>query len=144
MNTPRLERSAAMTIGIAATAMPFAGSVEEEAERWLRILRAHGEASLILASIGVTEAPVEGEGDRLVASPPAEEPNGASLAARIPVEAMRSASARSAAAVGTEDVLRAVMQVYGDAFDRALHAHGAERQEVLELLDARAELGQRR
>ena len=139
MNTPQLERSAAITIGIAATAMPFAGSVDEEAERWLRILRAHGEASLILASVGVTEGPLEGEAAQPVVSPPAEENEGASLAARVPPEAMRSAAARGAAAVGTEDVLRAVIQVYGDAFDRALHAHGAERQEVLELLDARAE-----
>jgi hypothetical protein len=49
-------------------------------------------------------------------------------------QAARVAADRGAATVGTSDVLLAVMHVYGPAFDRVLHAYGAERDEVIELL----------
>jgi hypothetical protein len=36
--------------------------------------------------------------------------------------------------VGTSEVLLAVMEVYGEDFDRVLRAHGTDRDEVLERL----------
>ena len=42
--------------------MPFARSPEAEAERWLRILRLHGEAGTALQALGVSEGPLEAHG----------------------------------------------------------------------------------
>jgi hypothetical protein len=55
-----LAPDAAMALGIASTAMPFARTAEDEAERWLRILRMHGEAGIALQALGVSEGPLEG------------------------------------------------------------------------------------
>ena len=43
---PTLAPDAAIVLGIAATAMPFARTPDEELERWLRLLRLHGELIL--------------------------------------------------------------------------------------------------
>jgi hypothetical protein len=131
-----LDRSAAVAVGLAGTAMPFAGSPEAEAERWLRILRVHGDASVILSSVGVTEAPqAEPEHD---SGPPAEGRGDTEqdVLARVTDVARRRAGERGADAVDTSDLLMAVTRVYGDAFDHALRAHGSSRQEVLAVLEA--------
>ncbi|HYM53874.1 MAG TPA: hypothetical protein VES97_00820, partial [Solirubrobacteraceae bacterium] len=57
---PALDTDAAMVLGMASTAMPFAHSAEDQAERWLRILRQHGEAGIALQALGVSEARLEG------------------------------------------------------------------------------------
>jgi hypothetical protein len=44
------------------------------------------------------------------------------------------ASRRGAPALGTADVLVAVMHVYGTDFDHVLRIHGTDRGEVLERL----------
>ena len=54
-----LAPDAAMALGIASTAMPFARTPEDEAERWLRVLRTHGEAGIALHALGVSEGPLE-------------------------------------------------------------------------------------
>ena len=38
-----LSQDAALVVALAGTAMPFAHSAEDEAERWLRALRLHGQ-----------------------------------------------------------------------------------------------------
>jgi hypothetical protein len=58
-----LAPDAAMALGIAATAMPFARTPEGEAERWLRVLRLHGESGIALQALGVSEGPVGGPGE---------------------------------------------------------------------------------
>lgn len=130
-----------MALGIAATAMPFAGSSEAEAERWLRILRMHGDASLILSSLGVTEAPQEGQ-DQSEPGGGVPAPGGQAgpehdAVTRVTEEAERSAAGRGADLVETGDVLLAVARVYGDTFDRVLRAHGTSGEEVLQLLELR-------
>ena len=60
--TPTLSNDAAMVLGLAGTAMPFAGSREEEAERWLRVLRLHGDVSGSLQALGIGEVPIADEG----------------------------------------------------------------------------------
>src|SRR5271166_3680271 len=57
------DSDAAMVLGMAATAMPFARSVDAEAERWLRILRLYGDSGTALQGLGVSEAPLEAIGN---------------------------------------------------------------------------------
>ncbi len=133
-----------MALGIAATAMPFARTPAGEAERWLRVLRLHGDAGAVLQALGVSEGPIEGAEDtragELSASatrqPDAEDP-----VTRVSERAAAIAGRHGADGVCTCDLLRAVMEIYGDAFDRVLRAHGTDRDEVLQRLDRHAAHG---
>jgi hypothetical protein len=40
--------------------MPFARTPEEEVERWLRVLRLHGQVGIALQALGVSEVPLPG------------------------------------------------------------------------------------
>jgi hypothetical protein len=150
---PALAPDAAMVLGIAATAIPFARTPEEEAERWLRVLRLHGEVGHVLQAIGVSEEvislPTEnGQADPAASSGPgagaeagAAGPDTAGgehrdVIALVGQYAERIAAARGAAGVATTDVLVAVLQVYGPVFEQALRAHGTDADEVLERLAA--------
>jgi hypothetical protein len=122
-----------MVLGMASTAMPFADTSQAEAERWLRILRLHGEAGTALQALGVSEAPLEnsredGHGDQRDGAADRD------VVAAVTDGAVSIASRRGARAVGTSDVLIAVMDVYGQDFDRVLRVHGTDRDEVLERL----------
>jgi hypothetical protein len=134
-----------MVLGIASTAMPFARTPEAEAERWLRILRRHGEAGAALQALGVSDGtlrePSEPSADR---SEPSADREGTApghaddrdAVALVAEHAARIASRRGATGVATIDVLMAVMHVYGEDFDRVLRAHGTDRDTVLVLLGA--------
>jgi hypothetical protein len=128
---PAPDADAAMVLGMAATAMPFADSPEAQAERWLRILRLHGEAGRALQALGVSEGPLEGQPES--ASRDGFDPTegGAEVTAAVTDSAVRLARERGADALGTSDVLLAVMQVYGEGFDHVLRIHGTDRAEVL-------------
>src|SRR5579884_1799997 len=128
---------AAMALGIASTAMPFATSRRAEALRWLRILRLHGEAARVLCALGVGETPL-GDGDRseiAEAAADTEREERDSVAA-VSELAVRLARKRAAANVGTGDLLLAAMRFYGPDFDRVLAAHGTDRDEVIARLAA--------
>jgi hypothetical protein len=155
---PALAPDAAMVLGIASTAMPFACDREAEAERWLRLLRLHGEVGIALQALGVSEMAMplpgdepEGErherggqheaGDQHEAGERHEgERHEAGRGSDVdPVEAVtehtvRIARERGAHGVATTDVLMAVMHVYGEEFDRVLRSHGTDREELLERL----------
>jgi len=136
--TPTLAPDAAMVLGIAATAIPFARTPEDEVERWLRILRLHGEVGAALQALGVSEDSLrasreEVDGERFE---DATNPEHRDVIALVTDAAMRIATERGVAGVGTIDVLMAVMQVYGTIFERALRAHGTDADEVLERLAA--------
>lgn len=117
----------AMVLGIASTALPFAGSPEAEVERWLRILRMHGEAGAALQAIGVSEAPLEGAAEASAAGEALRE----DVVGEVTERAVVVASRRGARQVGAGDVLVAVMDVYGSDCDAVLQAHGTDREEVL-------------
>lgn len=127
---------AEMVLAIASTALPFARTSEDAAERWLRILRSHGEVGAALQALGVSEAPQLplGEGDR--ECHPRSTLDEHDAVARVSEYATRIAGERGAGGVATTDVLMAVMHVYGADFDRVLQAHGTNRDELIERLGA--------
>ncbi len=133
---------AAMVIGMASTAMPFARTSEGAVERWLRALRLHGEVGAALQALGVSEGPL-GEPDESVDrdSSAALEADHREALAQVSDHAARIAGQRGASTVATTDILMAVMLVYGEDFDRVLRAHGADRDELIEQLGTRMSRG---
>ena len=127
--TLELSQDAAIVLALARTAVPFASSTEEEAERWLRVLRMHGQVGCALQALGVGEAPLE---------TPAQEParrrrrrRFTDMVEEATSRAFHFARRRGARAVGTVDVLFAVLYLYGGAFDRELYRRGTSRDELL-------------
>jgi hypothetical protein len=135
--TPALAPDAAMVLGIAATAIPFARTPEDEAERWLRLLRLHGEVGAVLQAIGVSEDSIRDHAERVDRTPSEavdRDAENRDVIARVGERAAQIAHARGVGGVGTTDLLMAVLEVYGDVFERALRAHGTDVEEVLERL----------
>jgi hypothetical protein len=130
-----LSEDAAIVLALAETAIPFAATHEDEAERWVRLLRLHGQVGGVLQALGVGEAPLETMADR-----PSSGARGAGrpIVAEVSAAATRYAAGRGAKLVATVDVLFAVLEIYGRAFDRALYVRGATREELIERLAAAA------
>jgi hypothetical protein len=130
---PPVSQDAAIVLGLASTALPFASSIDDEAERWLRIIRLHGQVGVALQALGVPEGPLEtGAGE-----PPskAEYPERkAEPVTEVLTRARELARRRGAATTGTLDILFALFAVYGRAFDRALYSRGTSREELLACL----------
>jgi hypothetical protein len=135
-STIPLSQDAALVVALAGTAMPFAHSAEDEAERWLRALRMHGQVGATLQSLGVGESPLMTGSERPSERSPGNRPFGPEVVDRVASGARLFAAARHAPTVGTGDVLFAVMQVYGRLFDRVLYVRGTSRDELLECLAA--------
>lgn len=132
-DAPRISQDAAIVLALADTAVPFAGSLEDEAERWVRVMRMHGQVGAALQAIGVGEAPLESP----VAAPNEErqrEALGRGAVAAVGEVAGALARERGANLVTTVDVLFAAIELYGRAFDRALYIRGATREELIERL----------
>ena len=132
-----LHADAAMALGLAYTAMPFATSRRAEALRWLRILRLNGKAARVLCALGVGEVSFRGEDERdSDTSASLRGRGGGDSVATITNLAVRIADSRGEVAVGTGDILVAVIQFYGPDFDAVLQAHGTDRDEVIGRLAA--------
>jgi hypothetical protein len=129
-----LSQDAALVVALVGTAMPFARSAEDEAERWLRALRLHGQVGGALQALGVGEAPLTPGSDFGDASAGATPPLGAHVLQEVTSRATELATLRGAETVGTADLLYAVMDVYGDLFDRLLYIRGTSRDELGERL----------
>jgi hypothetical protein len=126
-----LSQDAAIVLALAETAIPFAISPEDEAERWVRLLRLHGQVGSALQALGVGEAPLS-----TMAVPQAvrvlrARPLGEDPVADVTQAARRLAGKRGARSAATVDVLFAVIGVYGRAFDRALYIRGTSVEELL-------------
>jgi hypothetical protein len=130
---PPVSQDAAIVLGLASTALPFASSIDDEAERWLRILRLHGQVGVALQALGVPEGPLEtGAGEP---PQPAEYPERrAEPVTEVLSRARELARRRSATTTGTLDILFAIFSIYGRAFDRALYSRGTSREELLACL----------
>ena len=135
---PAPDLDAAMVLGMASTAIPFARSRASEAERWLRILRLHGEAGATLQALGVSEAPREGPPGHPDPADGGARADRGDVVASVGEGAAGRARERGAQAVATRDILLAVMDVYGSDFSEVLRAHGTDRDEVLERLEPSA------
>lgn len=130
-----LAGDSAIALGIASTALPFARSREAASECWLRILRLHGDAASALQALGVGE-------DTIADEPPSSggQARPAAADARFPEvtevldAAGHIAEDRSSECIATTDLLSAVMDVYGEAFEHALQSHGTDCDEVRERL----------
>src|SRR4051812_48589187 len=131
-----LSQDAAIVLALAETAIPFAISQEDEAERWVRLLRLHGQVGGALQALGVGEAPLS-----TMAVPQAvrvlrSRPLGQDPVADVTQAARRLAGRRGARSAATVDVLFAVIGVYGRTFDRALYIRGTSVEELLGRLAA--------
>jgi hypothetical protein len=106
--TLTLAPDAAMALGIAATAMPFARTPTEQAERWLRVLRMHGEVGVTLQALGVSEGSLGVPGANAEREPRgAADPERAARAdaegPRVDSEQAAHANAERPDVVGVED-----------------------------------------
>jgi hypothetical protein len=128
-------------VALVGTAIPFAHSQEDEAERWLRAMRLHGQVGSTLQALGVGEAPLMTGGEQDQAEGYATPPLGAGVLDDVTDRAAEFATARGAENVGTTDILFAVFDVYGKLFDRALYLRGTSRDELVERLTAAAARG---
>jgi hypothetical protein len=128
-----LSQDAALVVALAGTAMPFAHSAEDEAERWLRALRLHGQVGAALQALGVGEAPLM-TGSAADEDGPGTPPKGVEVLDQVTGRAGDFAEARNADTVGTPDLLFAVLDVYGRLFDRVLYLRGTSREELAERL----------
>ena len=133
---PKLSQDAAIVLALAETAIPFASSIRDEAERWVRILRMHGQVGECLQALGVGEAPLESMSQPRAVRLLRRRAIGEDIVEIVADKAGKFAGERKADCVTTCDILFAVFEVYGPAFDRALYARGATRDELLERLAA--------
>jgi hypothetical protein len=129
-----LSQDAALVVALAGTAMPFAHSAEDEAERWLRALRLHGQVGSALQALGVGEAPLMTGSEHEHSEGHGTPRLGPDVLEEVTTRAMDFAAARNAETVGTPELLFAVLDVYGKLFDRALYLRGASREELVERL----------
>ena len=131
-----LSQDAALVIALAGTAMAFAHSAEDEAERWLRALRLHGQVGATLQALGVGEAPLMTRSERPGQEVPGRPPIGPDVVDEIARRASGFAAARGASTVGTAELLFAILDLYGRMLDRALYLRGTSREELLNRLPA--------
>ena len=128
-----LSRDAALVAALAATAMPFAHTAEDQTESWLRVMCLHGNVGITLQELGVREEPL------ITDSYPAKETAGTpppegDVVVGVVRAATEFAIARGAECVGTADLLFALFETYGRTMDRALYLHGVTRFEVFDSL----------
>ena len=127
-----LSQDAALVIALAGTAIPFAHSAEDEAERWLRAMRLHGEVGKLMQALGVGEAPLESDAPAAKAGD--TPPFGEDVLERVSRCACNHASEREAESVGTRDLLLGVIDIYGELFERVLYVRGTSSDELVEHL----------
>jgi hypothetical protein len=135
---PPISQDAAIVLALASTAIPFATDEIDEAERWLRVMRLHGQVGAALQALGVPEGPLETAADSPVSERRGRRSTNGSPVTEVLTRARDLARQRGAATTGTLEVLFAVLAVYDGSFDRALYSRGTSRDELLSCLAERA------
>lgn len=133
LDHPPVSGDVALVAGLAATAMPFSHTAEDQAESWLRTLRLHGTVGFALQDLGVREEPLISGSEPRSQTVGTPVPEG-DVVERVVRCATEFAIARGAECVGTGDLLFALFDVYGRTMDRALYLHGLSRAQVFERL----------
>ncbi len=132
-------QDAAVVLALARTSLPFAGSSGEEAERWLRVLRMHGQVAIALQALGVAESPLGGPSNVSPAQTRWQRVRRhEETVTDVCSCAVELATRTGADTVGTVHVLFAVIAIYGWVFDHELYRRGTSREEVLAELAGRA------
>ena len=126
-----LSQDAAIVLALARTAVPFAASFEDEAERWVRVLRMHGQVGLAMQALGVGESPLETTSAPHAVRLTRRRDLTGRMVGEVEQRALELAAERSAQLVSTIDVFFAVLDVYSGAFDRALYSRGTSRIELI-------------
>ena len=125
-----LSQDAALVVALAGTAIPFAHSAEDEAERWLRALRLQGEVGRVMQALGVGESSLSEAEEPSHDTPPL----GEAVLDRVTRGAARYTGERDGDTVGTQDLVRAVIEIYGDLFEHTLYIRGTSAAELLDHL----------
>ena len=131
---PRLSQDAAVVLALGGTAVPFAASIEDEAERWVRVLRMHGQVGEAMQALGVAEGPLQTPAAPKAVRLMTQRPPGEDVIEMVAERSMSFVRERGGECVTTVDVLFAILETYGSAFDRALYARGTTRSELLDRL----------
>jgi hypothetical protein len=131
---PSPSLDAAIVLGLAETAVPFAITEEEEAERWLRILRLYGEVGGALQALGVAEAPLGTRAQPRAVRLLRRRPMGEDIVEIVSDRAVAYAHGRGGEAMNTVDILFALLQIYDKVFDKVLYVRGTTRDELLDRL----------
>src|SRR5207237_8368741 len=111
MPDPIISQDAAIVLALADTAVPFACSIEDEAERWVRVLRLHGQVGRALQALGVGEAPPETAPQPRAVRLLQRRPNGENIVEMIADRARELARFRRADVISTVDVLFGVLDM---------------------------------
>jgi hypothetical protein len=127
----RLSQDAAIVLGLARTAVPFAASKEDEAERWVRVMRVHGQVGQAMQALGVGEAPLESPAQPRAVRLLQDRLDSATIVEQVEERARELAAERRAQLVSTVDIFFAVLDIYSTTFERALYARGATRVELI-------------
>jgi anti-sigma B factor antagonist len=136
---PPLCPDASIVVGLAAAALPFAESSQDELRRWVRILSVHGQAARALQCVGLTDVNLEEPVVNGIVN--FDDPQAhADSVVRVTKAATAIAVDRQANCVSTVDLLLAVMSAYPEAFDRELHAHGSSSIDLIDCLGTAPEL----
>jgi hypothetical protein len=132
--TIRLSQDAAIVLGLARTAVPFAATREDEAERWVRLMRLHGQVGQAMQALGVGEAPLESPAAPRAVRLLRDKDESAQVVEQVGARAFELAAQRRAQLVSTVDIFFAVLDIYGHRFERALYARGTTRLEMIQEL----------
>jgi hypothetical protein len=127
---------AAIVLALAEITVPFATTRQDEAERWLRVLRQEGHVGATLQALGIDEPPQLAT--RAEPRHPAHTARGREAVHAVGEQAADLAGERGGDHTTTVDVLFAVIIAYGSVFDRTLYAAGADRVDLLDQLGRRA------
>ena len=129
-----LSQDAAIVLGLARTAVPFAATGEDEAERWVRVMRLHGQVGMAMQALGVGEAPLESPATPRAVRLGQKRDRSGAVVEQVEARAMELAAERRAQLVSTVDIFFALLDVYGYAFERALYSRGTTRLELIQEL----------